>query len=77
MKQVNWVNSNLNQTTGILSKPRYNTSLPILKIIYHSLFGSHLQYGAQLWVQENCANRNNIQKLQNRALRKITLRKTP
>ena len=76
-KQVNWVNSKLNQTTGILSKLRYNTSLPILKIIYHSLFGSHLQYGAQLWGQENCANRNNIQKLQNRALRKITFRKTP
>ena len=76
-KQVSWVNSKLNQTAGILSKLRYNTSLPILKIIYHSLFGSHLQYGAQLWGQENCANRNNIQKLQNRALRKITFRKTP
>ena len=36
-KQVNWVNSKLNQTIGILSKLRYNTSLPILKIVYHSL----------------------------------------
>ena len=43
MKQVNWVNSKLNQTIGILSKLRHNTSLPILKIVYHSLFGSHLQ----------------------------------
>ena len=73
-KQVNWVNSKLNQTTGILSKLRYNTSLPILKIIYHSLFGSHLQYGTQLWGQENCGNQN-IQNLQNRALRKITFKK--
>ena len=64
-KQVNWVNSKLNQTIGILSKLRYNTSLPILKIIYHSLFGSHLQYGAQLWGQENCVNQNNMQNLQN------------
>ena len=71
-KQVNWVNSKLNQTIGILSKLRYSTTLPILKIFYHSLFGSHLQYGAQLWVQGNCVNRNNIQKLQNQALRKIT-----
>ena len=68
-KQVNWVKSKLNQTNGIL---RYNMSLPILKIVYHSLFGSHLQYGAQLWGKGNCVNRNNIQKLQNRALRKIT-----
>ena len=74
-KQVNWVNSKLNQTIGILSKLRYSTSLPILKIVYHSLFGSHLQYGAQLWGQENCVNRNNIQKLQNQALRKITFKK--
>ena len=51
-KQVNWVNSKLNQTIGILNKVRYNTSLPILKIVCHSLFGSHLQYGAQLWGQE-------------------------
>ena len=68
-KQVNWVKSKLNQTNGIL---RYNMSLPILKIVYHSLFGSHLQYGAQLWGKGNCINRNNIQKHQNRALRKIT-----
>ena len=68
-KQVNWVKSKLNQTNGIL---RYNMSLPILKIVCHSLFRSHLQYGAQLWGKGNCVNRNNIQKLQNRALRKIT-----
>ena len=68
-KQVNWVKSKLNQTNGIL---RYNMSLRILKIVYHSLFGSHVQYGAQLWGKGNCVNRNNIQKLQNRALRKIT-----
>ena len=68
-KQVNWIKWKLNQTNGIL---RYNMSLPILKIVYHALFGSHLQYGAQLWGKGNCVNRNNIQKLQNRALRKIT-----
>ena len=59
-KQVNWVNLKLNQTIRILSKLRYNTSLPILKIVYHSLFGSHLQYGAHLWGQGNCVNQNNI-----------------
>ena len=59
-KQVNWVNLKSNQTIGILSKLSYNTSLPILKIVYHSLFGSHLQYGAQLWGQGNRVNQNNI-----------------
>ena len=52
------VNSKLNQTFGILSKLWYNKSLPILKIVYHSLFGSHLQYVDQLWGQGNCVNQN-------------------
>ena len=73
-KQVNWVNPKLNQTIGILSKLRYNISLPISKIVYPSLFGSHLQYGAQLLGQGNCVNRDNIQKFQNQALWKITFK---
>ena len=64
MDQVNkLVNSKLNQTIGILSKLKYITTLPILKIIYHALVGSYLQYGAQLWGQRNCVNQSNIQKL--------------
>ena len=43
--------------------------------VYHPLLGSHLLYGAQLWGQGNCVNQNNIQNLQNRALRKITFKK--
>ena len=74
-KQVNWENSKLNQTIGILGKQRHNARLPILKIVYNSLFGSHLQYGTQLWGQGNCLNQNNIQNLQNRAHRKITFKK--
>ena len=74
-KQVNSVNLKLNQTTVILSELRYNTSLRILKIVYHSLFGSHLQYGARSWGQGNCVNQNNIQNLRNWALRKITFKK--
>ena len=42
---------------------------------YHSLFSSHLQNGSQLWGHTNLANQNKIQKLQNRALRKILFKK--
>ena len=41
----------------------------------YSLLGSHLQYGTKLWGRGNCVNQNNIQNLQNRALRKITFKK--
>ena len=73
-KQVNWVNSKLNQTIGILSKLRYNTNLPILKIVYHSLFGSHLQYGAQLWGEGNCVNQNIIQTFRTEHSGKLSLK---
>ena len=44
-------------------------------MVYHSLFASYLQYGAQLWGQANKANQNKIQVIQNRALRKISFKK--
>ena len=44
-------------------------------MVYHSLFGSNLLYGAQLWGQTNLANQNSIQVLQNCAIRKICFKK--
>ena len=65
----------LNGAIGILSKLRYNSNPDILKITYHSLFGSHLIYACQLWCQKNLSSLNQIQILQKRALRKITFKK--
>ena len=42
--------------------------------MYHSLVGSHLHYGAQLWGQTNTENINKIPVLQNQALRKTTVK---
>ena len=70
-KQINHVATKLNQVIGILSKLRSRASLTILKMTYHSLFCSHLLYGSQLWGQSNITSQNKIQKLRNRALRKI------
>ena len=71
------------------NKPRKNKTKPshwytkytqkqyisTLKMAYHSLFSSHLLYGFQLWGHTNLTNQNKIQKLQNRALRKILFKK--
>ena len=75
-KQINHVATKLNQAIGILSKLRNRASLKILKMTYHSLFCSHLLYGSQLWGQSNVTSQNKIQKLQNRALRKILFKKS-
>ena len=72
---MNYVTTKLNQAIGILSKLRNNISLKTLKVTYHSLFSFHLQNGSQLWGHTNLTNQNKIQKLQNRALRKILFKK--
>ena len=73
-KQLAHVTTKLNQGIGILSKLRHYANLNILKIVYHSLVGSHLHYGVQLWGQTNTENINKIRVLQNRALREITFK---
>ena len=65
----------LNRAIGMLSKLRINAKLNILKTAYYSLFESHLQYNTQLWGQKNNETITTFQKLQNRALRKITFKK--
>ena len=70
-KQINHVATKLNQATSILSKLRSRASIKILKMTYHFLFCYHLLYGPQIWGQPNITSQNKIQKLQNRALRKV------
>ena len=69
-KQFSNVKIKLNRAIGILSKLRHNSNLGILKITYHSLFSSHLLYACQLWCQKTQTSLNEIQILQNRALKK-------
>ena len=74
-KQVAQIKMRLNRAIGMLSKLRRNANFYILKTAYHSLFESHLQYGTQLWGQKNNEIITTFQKLQNRALKKITVKK--
>ena len=56
----------------MLSKLGINANFHILKTAYHLLFESHLQYGTQLWGKKTNETITTFQKLQNRALWKIT-----
>ena len=62
--QIGQVKVKLNRAIGILSKIRYNANPTILKVVYHSLLGSNLLYGAQFWGKTNLANPSSIQVLQ-------------
>ena len=71
-KQLAQMKMSLNRVIDILSKFRINANFNILISAYHSLFESHLQYGTQLWGQEN---NETITTFKKRALRKITFKK--
>ena len=74
-EQIYQIKLKLNRTICILSKPRSHASLNTLRIAYYSLFQSHLQYDVQLWGQTNQEFKELMQKLRNRALRKINFKK--
>ena len=74
-EQIYQTKLKLNRDIGILSKLRSHANVNTLRIAYYSLFQSHLQYGIQLWGQKNQEIKEIMQKLQNRALRKINFKK--
>ena len=74
-EQIYQIKLKLNRAIGILSKLRSHANVNTLRIACYSLFQSHLQYGIQLWDQKNQEIKEIMQKLQNRALRKINFKK--
>ena len=82
-EQLRWnehiaqVKMKLKHAIGILSKLRYNANLSILKIIHHSLFGSHPFYGSQICGQKNLKTQPTFQTLcKTMPLRKLPLKNT-
>ena len=69
---INSLKNKLTRAVGVLSKLRHNVPLSFLKTVYHALFGSHINYGCQVWGLNSESHIQAIQKLQNRAIRNIT-----
>ena len=61
----------LNRTIRLLSKVRHYMSKFLLKMIYYSLFNSHLIYASQIWGQIKTKLFQEVVKLQNKAIRII------
>ena len=72
--QISHVQMKLDRAIGILSKLRYQPNIHILKMVYHSLFGTHLLYACQLWGQKNKETQNQFRTFQDRALKKIAFK---
>ena len=58
----------------MLSKVRHYVPNEELKSIYHAIFSSHMIYGCQIWGQGTGKHIDNIQKLQDRAMRTIAFK---
>ena len=59
----------LNRANGLLAKLRHYVNLALLRTIYYAIFEPHLRYGCQLWGQAQTQVLQNIEKIQNKALR--------
>ena len=60
----------LSRTAGLLPKIRYHVSKYLLRIIYFSVFNSHMIYTCQIWGQ-NKGKINKISELQDKAIKII------
>ncbi len=63
--------SQLSKSLGILYKLRHLTNKQVLKMVFHSLFFSHLNYGLLCWARANKTYLNPLKILLNKALRCI------
>ena len=59
----------LNSANGLLAKLRHYVNPTLLRTIYYAIFEPHLQYGCQLQGQPLTQVLQNIEKIQNKALR--------
>ena len=64
----------LNRANGLLAKLRHYLSSKLLRLIYYAIFEPHLRYRCQLWGQAQTDVLQNIEKIQNKALRILNLK---
>ena len=68
--------SKISRSIGILSKLRFRFNSPTLLLLYYSFVHSHLLFGIHLWGSTSQSLLSKLQKLQNKAIRIITNKKT-
>ena len=65
--------SRLSRATGMLCKIRHYVNFDILKMIYHGIFASILNYGSLIWGQHSRIV-GRLQTIQNKAIRYMTFK---
>ena len=68
---INYVAGKLASATGMLYKLRKFLTMPVLRMVYFSLFQSYLQYGIISWGNASTTLLRRLEVLQNKAVRSI------
>ena len=66
---VDIIKLKLNRANCLLSEIRHYVRAPLLRTIYFAIFDPQLKYGCQIWGQNKNYAVENIEKLQNKAIR--------
>ena len=69
---VDYICEKVTKVCGILAKLRHCVGYDVLKMVYHALAASHLQYCNLVWGNTNEATLKSLQTLQNRLVRIMT-----
>ena len=72
-KHISVLSSKLRRANGALAKLRHFVPLKTLTSVYHAVFGSHLNYGNQIWGQKQNSVTNRILILQKSAIRIMSM----
>ena len=65
----------INRANRLLAKLRHYGNLTLLRAIYYAIFEPHQRCGSQLWGQAQTQVFQNIEKIQNKALRILNFKK--
>ena len=70
-QHINYLHKKLSSTLYVLRSCKHVLSCANLKLLYNTLFESHLRYGIILWSNTSCKNFNLICRIQKKAIRII------
>ena len=72
--QINQIKSKLSRSCGLLTKLRYYFKSNLLKTVYFAIFDSILRYGIQTWGQHRSQAIKEIEKIQEKDIRIVSLK---
>lgn len=72
---IKYICNKLSKITAVLARIKHQLPIYVMKIIYNSLFSSHLLYGITVWGGSPASHLDRMVKLQKKAIRHVAMAK--